>query len=1182
MPSNDNRLELLLLGRPVIRRNGQELDETPPLKSQALLYYLAVVGQPVSREALAALLWGDMPEATARTNLRLALSRLRKVVGDCLIQDRQTVAFDEGQGAWIDARVFAQNLHGGRTHSTDALRIVTNLYRNQFLAGFSTPDAPAFETWVVTEREWFHQLMLAGLQELLAADRAAGQDADAINVARRMLEIAPWCEEAHQDLMEMLARSGQRSAALTQYDICRHMLDEELGVPPCARTEQLRAQIADGTLASSSWRTIEAIDNLYGTNGPLCAPVALQVRHAPDYPDPLLGRTEAIGQVQALLADPACRLLTLVGAGGVGKTRLALAATADCAGHYAHGAYFIAFAGMKPARQETSADLVISGIGNALGYTFDAQQEPHAILLNHLRDKNLLLICDNFEQLRPAVALLEEIVLTAPGIQLLVTSRERLGSRHEWLYTVDGLAFAPEAISEPACDYPATALFVRSAKRVRADFDPAVEAEHVTQICRLLEGWPLSIELAANWLRLLPCASIAARLYDDVMLLDTATAAPDDRHRSMRAVLDASWELLSADERRVCGGIACFRGGFELSAAQAVVRAGLVQLGSLVDKSLLRRDADGRYHMHEQVRQFALARMEQDPAEAASVNRRHTIYFAAFAAARHSPPGGAPDGETIALFDCELENLRSALMWAIGHEDTERSAVLLESLVPYLRFKGWNREIAELMRKARDLVDAPPALQARWHRWWSDALYNMGDLSAAMQKVEEMMVELGRPLPTTPGRVAWFLLRESAIQLVHRILPGWTFGRASCQRATSVEAALALERYGQIGWFVGNTVNHVVIATINWLERVGAVEFLAGSYSFLAYMLMGLGVDKPASYYYMLAIKYLNRDSNTAHRSFTLEICGFYSFCQGDWASVQRHVEEGIEQAVQSARRRTSLELQLLLAISACVRGQYKTAVEQAAAVLPRAQEYGDTILQAWSLMIQIESCLRSDRDPALRTMPLVQQIQALPSDKINRSELFGIHSSLAVIALRSGNARTVYELDQAQAIISSLKMPISGAFESYANLSEVAVALAESTDVSLTARQKNVQRAGNACATLHKFARTHHFARPRTLIYDGIRQWQQGKSGTALKSWLKAVSAAEKYEMRYDIARAHFEIGRHLAERETLDGHDKAYYLEQAQAEFAEIGAGYMLHRVEQCRSGTEGAVCAVPVDSA
>ena len=166
------------------------------------------------------------------------------------------------------------------------------------------------------------------------------------------------------------------------------------------------------------------------------------MRNAPDYPDPLLGRDEDMARVRGLLADPACRLLTLVGPGGIGKTRLALAATEGNVARYAHGAYFIPFAGLTPAQPENSTDLVIHSIANVLGYTFDAQQDPYTVLLNYLANKRLLLICDNFEHLQPAAALLEAIVLAAPGVQLVVTSRKRLGVKHEWLYDVTGLAYA--------------------------------------------------------------------------------------------------------------------------------------------------------------------------------------------------------------------------------------------------------------------------------------------------------------------------------------------------------------------------------------------------------------------------------------------------------------------------------------------------------------------------------------------------------------------------------------------------------------------------------------------------------------------------------------------------------------------------------------------------------------------
>ena len=214
--------------------------------------------------------------------------------------------------------------------------------------------------------------------------------------------------------------------------------------------------------------------------------------------------------------------------------------------------------------------------------------------------------------------------------------------------------------------------------------------------------------------------------------------------------------------------------------------------------------------------------------------------------------------------------------------------------------------------------------------------------------------------------------------------------------------------------------------------------------------------------------------------------------------------------------------------------------------------------------MIQIEACLHADADFRLRVLSLIGQMRALPSSQINRSEHFGIHSALAVIALRAGDECAEHELDQAQAIINNMEISISGAFESYANLFEVATALAESPGIASTAQHRNAQRVKNTCTILHKFARTHYFARPRTLIFDGIQQWQRGAHGKALRSWEKAAALAGSYSMRYDIARAHFEIGRHLADGERWQKLGADEHLHLAEAIFSEIDAGYMLSRIE------------------
>jgi len=776
MPVDENRLELLLLGRPIIRVGGQELAEAPPLKSQALLYYLAVTGRPCSRDLLATLFWGEMADATARTNLRLALSRLRGAIGDWLLVDRHTVALDPTRAPWVDAVIFAEAMRSQAAQSADALRAAANLYRSALLDDFLVPDAPDFTTWVATERERYAQLLLSGLKTLADGDRAAGRNREAIQLVRRMLEVSPWNEEAHCDLMWLLAVTGQRSAALAQYETCRRILDEELGVPPSATTEALRIRIATDDLPLAGAARGDPVADAPAAPAVVDAdvqPLPARVRNAPDYPDDLLGRAAAITELRALLMDPACRLLTLTGAGGVGKTRLALAASAAIAGCYPDGAHFVNLAGLTPARPESSTDLVLNSIANALGYTFDAQQDAQTILLNHLRSKHLLLICDNFEQLQPAAALLEAIILAAPGAQLLATSRKRLGAAHEWIYEVEGLAYAHTDQREQSLSaYPSAALFVRRARQVKAGFDPTtetVETDAIHHICQVLEGWPLSIELAANWLRLLPCPAIAERLQSDVAMLDAATTAPGDRHRSMRAVLDASWELLTEAEQQACCGASCFRSGFELAAAEAVVGADLVQLASLVDKSFLSRDANGRYHMHEQVRQYAAARLGEAPQQEHDVRRRHAAYFLSVTAAQPTPPGGVPDAATLVLFNRELENLRLALAHTLADEDVATVTALLENIMPYYRFKGWNSEIADLLEQANELRGAPLVTRARWQRWWAESLYQVGDLHACIQRVEVLMRMVGKPLPATSGERYWFALREFGRQTLHRL-----------------------------------------------------------------------------------------------------------------------------------------------------------------------------------------------------------------------------------------------------------------------------------------------------------------------------------------------------------------------------------------------------------------------------
>ncbi len=329
------------------------------------------------------------------------------------------------------------------------------------------------------------------------------------------------------------------------------------------------------------------------------------VHHLPSQPTPFVGRSQELTRIHHLLGDPACRLLTLVGPGGIGKTRLALEAAHTHRDNFAHGAHYVSLALVN------SADLLLFAIGNVLEFSFRGPVAPVLQLTNYLRDKPLLLLLDSVEHLLDSVPLLGELLAGAPHLKLLVTSRERLNLRGEWVLPIEGMDY-PQALDHHELDsYSAVQLFVQSAQRVQAGFSLSSELPGVLRICQLVEGMPLGLELAAAWIRLLPCARIAEQLASSLDFLASPLRDVPDRHRSLRAVFDHSWGLLPGPEQAAMAKLSVFRGSFDLEAAEEVGGAALPVLASLADKSLLRADGTGRYVLHELLRQYAADQLAQ-------------------------------------------------------------------------------------------------------------------------------------------------------------------------------------------------------------------------------------------------------------------------------------------------------------------------------------------------------------------------------------------------------------------------------------------------------------------------------------------------------------------------------------------------------------------------------------------
>ncbi len=409
---------------------------------------------------------------------------------------------------------------------------------------------------------------------------------------------------------------------------------------------------------------------------------------------PLLGREAELAILARLLHDPQYRLLTLVGPGGIGKTRLALAAALAQQAQFHNGVYFVPLASL------TSAQFIVPAIADALGFAFSGPVEPKTQLLNYLQQKHLLLVLDNLEHLLEAAGLLAELLQHTPGLKLLVTSRERLNLQGEWLFDLQGLPSPPPDQVEGVEAYSAVGLFVQSARRVQAGFELLAEDRPaVSRICQLVEGMPLAIELAAAWVPVLTCQEIAREIECNLDFLTNTTRNVPGRHYSLRATFDYSWNLLTPDERSVLGRLAVFQGGFEREAAEAVAGATLHSLRALTAKSLLRRQKSGRYDLHEVVRQYALAHLADDPQDKTATCQRHSDFYLVLLHHRETALKSAGQRQAIRELTGELDNVRAAWAWAVAHEK-------FDAIGPALRSFGWLFELCAWLREGIEQLEA--------------------------------------------------------------------------------------------------------------------------------------------------------------------------------------------------------------------------------------------------------------------------------------------------------------------------------------------------------------------------------------------------------------------------------------------------------------------------------------------
>jgi DNA-binding SARP family transcriptional activator len=577
------------MGVPEVVLDGQALTFARR-GSVGLLAYLVLSRRAHAREALATLLAGDSSEDQARKYLSNVLVDLRQALGRYVVATRQTVVFERGLPHWIDVTEFQTRLgnclDGGSLTELDA---AATLYRDEFLAGLTLVGAPDFESWVHAQREELRGQFVQVLQAQVQLSLTQGAWNAGIAPARRLLAQEPWLEEGHRHLMLMLARSGQRQAAIAQYQACRRVLAEELGVEPLPATtalfNRLRAAITPPT------------------------------HNLPPIGAPFVGRTAQLRQLVSLLSEADSRLLTIAGLGGSGKTRLAVEvarayatpATLPPEQPFPDGIIFVSYTD-TPApsadadkSMQVASSTILSGLVNALGLTPAPGTDAQQALVDYLKGCAMLLVLDNLEHLQPGASVLAEILRRVPNVRILATARTPLHLPGERVLHVDGLEL-PTATDElePA---EASALFLQEARRASLGFElTAHERPHVVELCRLLGGFPLAVILAARWATILGCTTLLKELARGLDVLSTNEPDLPERHRSIADILDSTLAELTCEERELTHAIALAapdRGKRGRGTKSDFPRELLPRLRPLSEHSLLWVDhTHGTLHVH--------------------------------------------------------------------------------------------------------------------------------------------------------------------------------------------------------------------------------------------------------------------------------------------------------------------------------------------------------------------------------------------------------------------------------------------------------------------------------------------------------------------------------------------------------------------------------------------------------
>ncbi|MEZ4770156.1 MAG: BTAD domain-containing putative transcriptional regulator [Caldilineales bacterium] len=775
-----NGVRLFVLGPPHLERNKETIDLRR--QSLTLLGYLAVSGERHHRDRLAGLFWPDADPKRAYANLRHLLWELNKALGDGILDaDRETVAVAAEAGLWTDLHAFRDLLAATRAHGhaenavcprcIAPLSDAVALARGRLLEGAAVAGSAEFDDWLYFAADEQRVELQSALRRLVAIYARKRDLSGAIEAGRRWLQLDPLDEEAHRQAMLVYALAGQRNAALRQYEECKRILDEELGVAPDARTQALMENIRRGALqemAAERDAVVVLTETAEQPGRQTPAPTRARRRNLPAQVSPFVGRDAELADLTRLLETPDVRLVTILGVGGMGKTQLAVALAADAECHFEHGVCFVALAAVS------SDEAIMSAVSDAFELPAQEGVDLAQVVGDYLAGKEILLVLDNAEHLAGAASAVSALLAMGAGIKIVVTSRQPLHLQNETIYALSGLGLAASGSEEGIAISDAARLFVQCARRFQPGFRLSAEDAHqVARICQAVDGMPLGILLAAGWIELLSPREIADEIERSIDLLATELKDIPDRQRSLRTVLSQTWEMLSRREQQILMALSLCRGGFDRDAAGEIAGASLRDLLGLANKSLVQRKAVGRFDMHELLRQFAGEMLAAGQAASEAARRAYGDWYGTRAAQWGQALTGPDQQRAVQLFRADLANIEAALKWAADHGLSDWLKEACEGVgIYYFQYYEHFERADALFRSVCERLDrvwSTPSMHEKdllayalaWQAFFHARYTRQSDLDDMLRRCHDLLPAPDQDTPETTFTRAFVYLAEA-------------------------------------------------------------------------------------------------------------------------------------------------------------------------------------------------------------------------------------------------------------------------------------------------------------------------------------------------------------------------------------------------------------------------------------